>query len=131
MMQGRNEPIPAFKAMVRGKDALCEFIIPCNGKFTTCQVGCPSKPSYSDQMIMDTIIKGIPNEDIKSKILGREAPNFLLDKVTWITAKESGMIASKGLSSTLATQSIIATSETPWPRQMCQAGYQEGEVQSL
>ena len=53
------------------------------------------------------------NEDIKSEILGWEAPNFLLDKVTWITAKESGMIASKGLSSTLATQSIIATSETP------------------
>lgn len=82
MRQDRDEPARAFSARLKGQASVCQFNIPCQ---------CGDSISYSDQMVRDSLIIGLSDEDIRIDILGHADQNMSLDEtIRFIEAKESG-----------------------------------------
>ena len=62
MRQLRDEPFRAFAAIVRGKADTCAFTVDCT---------CGLKVNYTDQLIRDTLLNGIADDENGPEILGR------------------------------------------------------------
>ena len=61
MRQLREEPFCAFVTRVRGKADTCAFAVNCT---------CGLKVNYTDHMILDTLLNGIADDEIRREILG-------------------------------------------------------------
>ena len=64
MRQDRDEPIRNFLARLRGHATQCKFLIKCHS--------CQSEISYMDQLLKDSIIRGIYDQEIQLEILGNQ-----------------------------------------------------------
>ena len=82
MRQDRDEPARSFAARIKGQAGVCQFDIACD---------CGKNISYSEQMIRDSLIMGLADEDIRLDILGQVDQEMSLDKIiSFVEAKESG-----------------------------------------
>lgn len=82
MRQDRDEPARTFSARLKGQASVCQYNISCE---------CGAQPSYSDQMIRDTLIIGLADDDIRLDVLGQANQDMSLDEtIRFIEAKESG-----------------------------------------
>ena len=82
MRQDRDEPARNFAARLKGQAGVCQFNIKCE---------CEANVSYSDQMIRDTLIVGLADDDIRLEVLGHTNQEMSLDEtICFIEAKESG-----------------------------------------
>ena len=82
MTQDRDEPARQFAARIKGQASVCQFNVTCE---------CGSTISYSDQMIRDTLIIGLADDDIRLEVLGQADQEKSLDEtIRYIEAKESG-----------------------------------------
>ena len=82
MTQDRDEPARTFAARIKGQASVCQFNVTCE---------CGSTISYSDQMIRDTLIIGLADDDIRLEVLGQaDQEKSLDDTIRYIEAKESG-----------------------------------------
>ena len=82
MHQDRDEPARAFAARIKGQASVCQFDVKCE---------CSKSVSYSEQMIRDTLIVGLADDDIRLDVLGQSDQEMSLDKtIRFIEAKESG-----------------------------------------
>ena len=104
MRQDRDEAARSFAARIKGQAGVCQFDIKC---------ACGKILSYSDQMIRDTLIIGLADDDIRLDLLGRSDEEMSLDKtISFIEAKESGKRSAGRLNPIHGSQpaSIDATS---------------------
>ena len=82
MRQDRDEPARSFAARIKGQAGVCQFDVLCE---------CGRSISYSEQMIRDSLIIGLADDDIRLDILGQIDQEMTLDKViSFVEAKESG-----------------------------------------
>ena len=84
MRQDRDEPVRAFAARLKGQASVCQYLIKCTK--------CNEEVSYSDNIIHDSLIRGIYDEDIRLDVLGQPklAEQTLEETMCLIEAKESG-----------------------------------------
>ena len=82
LRQDRDEPARSFAARIKGQAGVCQYDVTC---------GCGRSISYSDQMIRDTLIIGLADDDIPLDLLGQYEQEMSLDHtIKFIEAKESG-----------------------------------------
>ena len=83
MRQDRDEPIRSFGARLRGQANICGFVQPCPH--------CQNDVDFTDQMLRDTLIRGINDPDIQIDLLGSEKQQKTLEEVfRFVEAKECG-----------------------------------------
>ncbi len=62
MRQGRDEPVRAFGAKLRGQASICKFIQKCSG--------CEAIVDYTEAMVKDVLCRGLEDSDIQMDLLG-------------------------------------------------------------
>ena len=80
---------------MRSLAAVSEYALKCKG--------CNKDVNYSEEVIMDQVIRGLSNSEIQKDVLSQlDADNLTLEKLlTFVEGKESGQ-ASQGLLSGFA-----------------------------
>ena len=81
--QDRHEPIRTIAARLQGQAGVCDFLVECSN--------CTEKVSYKDQMICDTLVRGLADSDIQLEIISKQNQDMTLEEaIRFIEAKESG-----------------------------------------
>ena len=89
--QDREEPVRAFCARLKGIALTCKYT-------TTCSCPVPAPVDYSDEMIIDALIRGVYDPEIKLSLLSeKDASTPLEDVVKFIEARESGKQSAQRL----------------------------------
>ena len=102
LRQDRDEPMRAFLARLRGQASICCFKVQC---------ACGNEVHYSDDMVRDTLIRGIADEEIRLDILGLPKQDMSLEEaVSFIEAKESGKRSANIFHNGNAMAAVAATS---------------------
>ena len=86
MSQSPDEPIRAFCSRLVGTAELCDLNITC------AKVGCDEKTSYRDQVVLQALLKGMHDRDIRTRVLSRTQNNELLalsQVVDYVAAEEA------------------------------------------
>ena len=65
MTQSPEEPIRAFCSRLVGTAELCDFVLTCT------EPNCGKKNSYRDKMVMQALLKGMHDTDIRTRVLSR------------------------------------------------------------
>ena len=82
MHQDRDEGVRNFAARLNGQADICKYIAHCD---------CGSEINFTEQMVRDTLIRGLEDPEIRQNILGHENQDMALEAVLkLIEAKESG-----------------------------------------
>ena len=76
MRQDRDEPAMTFSARLKGQASVCQY-----------NINCGSQLSHSDQMVRDTLIVGLADDDIRLDVLGQANQEMSLDET--ISGKRS------------------------------------------
>ena len=64
------------------------------GKFKEKSGACGEKEDYTDQMVLDNLIRGLADDDIKKKVLAIPEENLTLEKVLqFVQAEEIGKLS--------------------------------------
>ena len=83
MRQDRDEPVRSFAARLRGQAHVCKYSVTCPN--------CSTSVSYADQVLRDTITRGLCDPDIQLEILGNSNQEMTLEQtIRFIEARESG-----------------------------------------
>ena len=105
LKQDRDETVRAYCARLRGQAGICKFT-----KNKGCSCHEIVEINYSDDIIRDTLIRGLEDDDIRLDILGQCNQELSLDEtVQMVEAKESGK-RSAGLLNPSGVISANATS---------------------
>ena len=93
MVQDHDEPVRTFAARLRGQAAVCKFSIPCP------RDGCEQVVSYQDEVIRDTLARGLADRDIQLDLLGAQGQTqmSLEDTIRFVEAKEAGKRSAQTL----------------------------------
>ena len=94
MIQQAEEPIRAFASRLTGTAELCDFTMTCSSDT------CNHKNSYKDQMIMQALLKGMSDTDIRTRVLSRTQNNELLTLhaiIDYIAAEEASFASFASL----------------------------------
>lgn len=109
LKQDRDETVRAFAARLRGQAKICQFT-----KTKKCAHNEDVQIDYSDDIIRDTLIRGLADMDIQLHILGQCNQNLTLEETIVMTeAKESG----KRSASILTTNTTVSTNAASAYRQ--------------
>ena len=83
MTQAPGTPIRTFLAALRGQASLCQYTAVCK------EAGCAHTYDYSDEIILDNLIRGIADPEILADLLGDTNTTRTLDEtVAFIAQKE-------------------------------------------
>ena len=83
MRQDRDEAVRSFGARLRGQAGVCKFHTKCPA--------CDTDVNYTDEIIRDTLIRGINDQEIQLALLGDQNKSMTLEQVfQFVEAKESG-----------------------------------------
>ena len=83
MTQAPGTPIRTFLAALRGQASLCQYTALCK------ETGCTHTYDYSDEIILDNLIRGIADPEILADLLGDSKTDRTLEEtVTFIAQKE-------------------------------------------
>ena len=74
MKQDMNEPIRTFSARLRGQANVCKLVVTC----PSCKF---PEVDFSNEIIKDTITRGIHDEDIRLNLLSDRSQDMGLDKI--------------------------------------------------
>ena len=104
LTQDRDEAVRAFAARLRGKSKVCEFT-----KSKKCTCGEDVQVDYADDIIRDTLIRGLADVDIQLDILGQCNQKLTLEEtIALAESKESG----KRSASILTTHPAVSANAT-------------------
>jgi len=102
MRQDRDESIRAFSARLKGQANICQYSVDCE---------CGAQINYSDQMVMDSIIIGLADDDIRLDMLGQANQEMTVEEtIRYVEAKESGKRSASRIRSTPAAVSVDTSS---------------------
>ena len=110
MQQSPEEPIRAFCSRLVGTAELCDLTVICS------KSGCTQKTSYRDQVVLQALLKGMHDVDIRTRVLSRTQNNELLklpNVIDYIAAEE----ASSASFSSLTNPQTIAASKSSYKQQ--------------
>jgi hypothetical protein len=114
MVQGGDEPITSFETRLQPVARTGRFQVECTA--------CKGQADYTDQMVLDNLIRGLGDEEIKRKVLATPETDCTLAKVMrFVEAEES---AKYSLSDSKLFDSVSGVSS--FKRQ--QGGVVENEV---
>ena len=83
MVQGGDEPITSFETRLKPVARTGKFQVECST--------CKKMTDYTDQMVLDNLIRGLSDEEIKRKVLATTEQECTLDKIIrFVEAEESG-----------------------------------------
>ena len=85
--QDSDENSTSFSARLRGKAAICNFIVQCK------ETSCKKDVSYADKMIAHQLVKGLSDGEIQEQVMALAAETPDLDLATiqkFVEAKETG-----------------------------------------
>ena len=112
MMQDHDERVRAYAARIRGQVCVCQYTIECGS--------CKQQVDYSDEMVRDTIIRGLEDNDIRLDILSDTNQAMTVEQTTTLVeAKESGkrsasrLLGGDSTSTAAAAQSSYRRSKQP------------------
>ena len=109
MTQSPEEPIRAFCSRLVGTAELCDFVLTCT------EPNCGKQNSYRDKMVMQALLKGMHDTDIRTRVLSRTQNSelvTLLEITDYIAAEE----ASSASFSSLATPHTIAAGKSSYKK---------------
>ena len=102
MQQDRDEPVWSFCARLRGQPNVCKYTLTC--------LGCNKDINYTNQIVMDCVVRGITDDDIRLDVLGNNNEDLDLDEtVALIESKESGKRSIARLTSSQNTEVVKST----------------------
>ena len=105
LRQDRDETVRAYCARLRGQAGICKLT-----KIKKCECDRDVEIDYSDDVIRDTLIRGLEDDDIRLDIMGQCRQDLSLNEtLQMVEAKESGK-RSAGLLHTSVTATANATS---------------------
>ena len=90
LAQDRGEAIRKFGARIRGRAAVCNLTVDCSS--------CKKPTSYTDQIVLAAMVKGLNDDDTKMEILSKVTKMTLEDTITFIEARETGSKSATALS---------------------------------
>ncbi|KAK3768184.1 hypothetical protein RRG08_031722 [Elysia crispata] len=108
MRQDRDELARTFAACIKGQASFCQFDVKCT---------CGDYVSCSGQMIQDTLIVGLADNNICLDVLGQVDQDMLLDNtICFIEAKNSGKRSAGRISPTptMSTPASINTESSTY-----------------
>ena len=83
MVQDGDEPVAAFESRLKPVARTGKFQVECPG--------CNQKVDYTDQMVLDNLIRGLADEEVKKKVLATQKKECTLAKILQLVeAEESG-----------------------------------------
>ena len=83
MVQGGDESITSFETRLKPVARTGKFQVEC--------ASCKKMTDYTDQMVLDNLIRGLADEEIKRKVLATAEKECTLDKIIrFVEAEESG-----------------------------------------
>jgi hypothetical protein len=92
MHQDRNEGVRNFSAKLSGQADICKFVAKCE---------CGRDVNFTDQIVCDTLIRGLDDPDIRQDIMGHENQDLNLEAVLkLVEAKEFGKRSEASLAGT-------------------------------
>ena len=104
LRQDRDEPIRGFCARLKGQASVCKFI-------KRCPCDPPRDVDYSSEIIRDTLIRGIDDEDIRLELMGQPNQEMTLEEaVKLVEAKESGKRSANRLQNSTSTTAAMNSS---------------------
>ena len=95
MVQSPEESIRAFASRLVGTAELCDMFVTCS------KVGCNQKTSYRDNVVMQALLRGMHDGDIRTRVLSRnqnEELKTLPEVVDYIAAEEASSASFSGMS---------------------------------
>lgn len=103
MRQGRDEPVRAYGARLRGQASVCKFTQRCTG--------CEANVDYTEAMIKDVLCRGLDDAEIQMDLLGDKNQDMTLEQVLrFVEAKEAGKRSASRLLIPQATDAVTGSS---------------------
>ena len=99
--QERDERVRSFVARIRGQASICELTAPCT------KVGCDEKVSYAEHMILNTLVRGLYDQETKEEVLSKEPQMDLTATILFIEARETGKRSAGVLSGNTTASNIV------------------------
>ena len=104
LCQDRDEPIRAYCARLKGQASVCKFT-------KKCPCDPPQDVDYSTEIIRDTLIRGIDDDDIRLEIMGQANQEMTLAEVVqFAEAKECGKRSASRLHTDTSTTAAMNSS---------------------
>ena len=95
--QDRDETVRSYLARLKGAAAVCKLTV-------TCYVGeCTEEVSYSTQLILHSLVKGLADTEIREEVLSKTEVMTLDETVKFVEAKEAGRCSAGQLGDTMIT----------------------------
>ncbi len=110
MRQGRDEPVRAYGARLRGQASVCKFMQTC--------ASCEANVDYTEAMIKDVLSRGLDDAEIQMDLLGDKNQDMTLEQVLrFVEAKEAGKRSASRLLLPQATDAVAGSSYKRQKRQ--------------
>ena len=96
MKQSPEESIRAFSSRLVGTAELCDLFVTCS------RVGCDQKTSYRDEVVMQALLRGMHDVEIRTRVLSRTQNNELgglAAVVDYIAAEEASSASFSSINS--------------------------------
>ena len=105
LVQGPDEPVQQFVAKLKQVARTCKYTIKCTAD------GCTQAVDYSNEMVLDQLVRGLNDDDIQKKVLSSNEQEFNIQNVEKIiVAEECSKLTQKESKSTLPSEQIAQMS---------------------
>ena len=108
LLQGEDQPVQQYVAMLKSIARTCKYTVDCPGD------NCDTRVDYSEEMVLDQLVRGLFDSEIQRKVLSCKEENFNLDYVEKIIISEESSKASQkdSKSTTLELPQCLLTRRT-------------------
>ena len=105
MAQGPDQPVQQYVASLKQIARTCRYSIQCSAQ------GCNTNIDYSNEMVLDQLVRGLNDDDIQKKVLSCPEENFNLAAVEKIIiAEESSKATQKESRSSFPSEQLAPIS---------------------
>merc|ERR1712055_561058 len=115
MGQSKQEPgisVNNYLAALRGQTGHCQYEVQCNS--------CNAQTDYSEEVILDQLLRGLYNQDIVADLIGDEKTDrTLLETVEFIARKEQASLERSQVGVESDSASAIKQSTPTTSRKKC------------
>ena len=89
--QGRDERIRSYVARLRGLAGVCKLTLECTSDT------CTEEVSYAEKEILNTMVRGLFDEDTKEEVLSKSPEMDLPATILFVEAREAGKMLTDGI----------------------------------
>ena len=75
LLQGEDQPVQQYVAMLKSIARTCKYTVDCPGD------NCDTRVNYSEEMVLDQLVRGLFDSEIQRKVLSCNEENFNLQGV--------------------------------------------------